>query len=249
MAAEDKILSADSLAYARQLVASLESGNDTDARRALDDLSRGRDYNLFQELGKLTRELHEAMNSFQLDSRIAEIAGQDIPDAQERLQYVIKMTEQAANRTMDAIERSLPIADAIKQGASELLPAWGKLMRKELQPGEFRDLCEQMEQYLNTTNSTSNELHSQLTDVLMAQDYQDLTGQVIRRVINLVKDVEDSLVRMIRVFGAAESLQTAQEHKDEVAKQAQGPVINPEIRDDVVKGQDDVDDLLSSLGF
>lgn len=249
MAFEESVLSGDALEQARRLVEHLEAGNDSDARKVLENLNKGRDYNLFNELGKLTRELHEALNSFQLDSRIAEIAGQDIPDAQERLQYVIKMTEQAANRTMDAIERSLPLADTIQQGATELLPPWGKLMRKELQPGEFRDLCVQMDDYLNNTRSASGDLHSQLTEVLMAQDYQDLTGQVIRRVITLVKDVEDNLVRMIRVFGASAELQSAQAHKDEVLKQATGPVINPEVRDDVVKGQDDVDDLLSSLGF
>lgn len=249
MAFENGVLGSGALDQAKELVRSLETGNEADARRALDNLSRGRDYNLFSELGKLTRELHEALNSFQLDSRIAEIAGQDIPDAQERLQYVIKMTEQAANRTMDAIERSLPMADTINQGASALLPLWGKVMRKELGGAEFKELCVDTEKFLSETSNSSQELHSQLTDVLMAQDYQDLTGQVIRRVITLVKDVEDNLVRMIRVFGATDIYQTAQEHKDEAAKQAQGPVINPEVRDDVVTGQDDVDDLLSSLGF
>lgn len=249
MAFENDALGSDSLELARKLVASLEAGDTSNARVMLDNLSRGRDSNLFQELGKLTRELHEALNSFQLDSRIAEIAGQDIPDAQERLQYVIKMTEQAANRTMDAIERSLPIVDSINQGAASLVPTWGKVMRKELQGSDFRELCVDTEKYLASTQGTSSDLHTQLTEVLMAQDYQDLTGQVIRRVINLVKDVEDNLVRMIRVFGAAATLQAAQENKDEVMKQATGPVINPDVRDDVVKGQDDVDDLLSSLGF
>ncbi|MBI2379385.1 MAG: protein phosphatase CheZ [Gammaproteobacteria bacterium] len=244
-------MSPDALEQAKRLVEQLEAGNDSDARRILDNLNKGRDNNLFSELGKLTRELHEALNSFQLDSRIAEIAGQDIPDAQERLQYVIKMTEQAANRTMDAIERSLPLTDSINQGATDLLPTWEKVMHnpKDLQPGEFKDVCSQMDDYLKSTKETSGDLHSQLTEVLMAQDYQDLTGQVIRRVITLVKDVEDNLVRMIRVFGASAELASAQAHKDEVLKQGTGPVINPEVRDDVVKGQDDVDDLLSSLGF
>lgn len=243
------VLGDDAIDQAKDLIRHLESGNELDARRALDNLSRGRDLNLFQELGKLTRELHEALNGFQLDSRIAEIAGQDIPDAQERLRYVITMTEQAANKTMDAIEKSLPITDSISKGASEMLPAWGKLMRKELQPGEFRDLCAEMDAYLNMVHNESGALHGQLTDVLMAQDYQDLTGQVIRRVINLVNDVEDNLVRMIRVFGATDSYADAQKTKDEAQKQAMGPVINPEARDDIVKGQDDVDELLSSLGF
>lgn len=251
MAFEEKILSPDALDQAKRLVEHLEAGNDSDARRILDALNRGRDNNLFSELGKLTRELHEALNSFQLDSRIAEIAGQDIPDAQERLQYVIKMTEQAANRTMDAIEQSLPLTDSINQGATQLLPTWEKVMRnpKDLQPGEFKDVCAQVDEYLKSTQQVSGDLHSQLTEVLMAQDYQDLTGQVIRRVITLVKDVEDNLVRMIRVFGASADLVQAQEQKAEAQKQATGPVINPEVRDDVVKGQDDVDDLLSSLGF
>ena len=92
-------------------------------------------------------------------------------------------------------------------------------------------------------------LNSKLTEVLMAQGYQDLTGQVIRRVIDLAKEVEDSLVNMLTVFG-----EPSTQELDEAAASAQlltaeGPIIDAESRDDVVSGQDDVDDLLSSLGF
>jgi len=90
-----------------------------------------------------------------------------------------------------------------------------------------------------------------LTEVLMAQGYQDLTGQVIRRVIELVKEVEDSLVHMLTVFGGAEATKTVKSSQPKVEKAivAEGPIIDAESRDDVVSGQDDVDDLLSSLGF
>lgn len=205
--------------------------------------------NLFVEIGKLTRDLHEALNSFQFDSRIADLAAQDIPDAKERLAYVITMTEQAANRTMDAIERTIPLVDTMQNGVGKLLPGWQRLIRKELQPGEFRDMCKLMDMFLRQSNENTTQMHSLMTEVLMAQDYQDLTGQIIRRVIQLVQDVEQSLVRIIRMFGAMGEYQQAIERGFVPPKEPEGPVIDHAKRDDVVTGQDDVDDLLSSLGF
>jgi chemotaxis protein CheZ len=92
-------------------------------------------------------------------------------------------------------------------------------------------------------------MHALMTDVLMAQDFQDLTGQVIRKVIDLVREVEDSLINMLTAFGVTESEQKEKATLKTGENLVEGPIVNTEDRDDVVADQDDVDDLLSSLGF
>ena len=99
---------------AQELITALEKDDDNAVDSLLDELTRQRETQLFQELGKLTRELHESMNSFKLDARISDLTEQDIPDAKERLNYVITMTEDSANRTMDAVEAALPVSEDIK---------------------------------------------------------------------------------------------------------------------------------------
>ena len=246
----DQVLDADALEQAKLLVKHLESGDTDGAVKIIDILTQTREDNLFREVGKLTRDLHEALTNFQLDSRIPDLAAQDIPDAKERLEHVISMTDQAANRTMDAVETCIPLADAVAQESSNLHDEWRRLMRKELEPGEFRQLCIKMDSFLKETSVNSSQLQSLLTEVLMAQDYQDLTGQIIKRVITLVHDVEESLVNTIKMFGAIgdyeKAVNTEVEHDP---NELEGPIVNKEGREDVVSGQDDVDDLSSSLGF
>lgn len=253
MSLPNKVTDDESLAQARQLVAELEAGNDDAASNLLDELARRRDSGLFQELGKLTRELHDTLNSFQLDARIASLTEHDIPDAKERLNYVITMTEQAAHRTLTAVETSLPIAEELQKRADELQDKWRRFRRKDMDVGEFRALVPEIDSFLDLTSGHAAKLNSSLSDVLMAQDFQDLTGQIIRRVINLVKDVEDNLVSLIRISGQRMAPADKVIPKPAVSKEDLSRGIGPQVpgldHADVVQGQDDVDDLLSSLGF
>lgn len=239
-----------SLEEAKQLVAYLEQGDDDSANALLEAVSAKESVELFAEVGKLTRQLHDALNTFQLDERIAGLANDDIPDAQTRLTYVIEETEKAANTTMDAVESCMPIAESLSERITALEPEWQKLMTRQIELGEFKSLCMDIDALFKDMSKDSSKLNSLLTEVLMAQGYQDLTGQVIRRVIDLVKEVEDSLVNMLTVFGERDAPVKAQSTTNKPdAVEAEGPIMNAEKRDDVVQGQDDVDDLLSSLGF
>ncbi|MBU2977982.1 protein phosphatase CheZ [Alteromonas sp. C1M14] len=240
-----------SLAEAKQLVAYLEQGDDDAANGILEAVSAKESVELFAEVGKLTRQLHDALNNFQLDERIAGLANDDIPDAQTRLTYVIEETEKAANTTMDAVENCMPIAESLSERIGSIAPEWKKLMTRQIELGEFKSLCIDIDSLFNDATTDASKLTGLLTEVLMAQGYQDLTGQVIRRVIELVKEVEDSLVNMLTMFGEREGEVVKPVHKAEQTDgvKAEGPIINAEARDDVVQGQDDVDDLLSSLGF
>ncbi|WP_438864954.1 protein phosphatase CheZ [Neptunicella sp.] len=243
-----------SLDDARKLVSLLEAGDQDGANQLLETVSINGSVELFSEVGKLTRQLHDSLNNFQLESRIADLANEDIPDAQSRLNYVIETTEQAANRTMDAVDTCMPIAEQINSGIKNIMPEWKKLMTRQLELNEFKTLCYDLDGFLEQSLAESDKLSNLLTEVLMAQGYQDITGQVIRRVMELVKEVEDSLVHMLTMFSMPEAIDTSAKKDKELAKdsdkmKAEGPIIDAESRDDVVSGQDDVDDLLSSLGF
>ena len=137
-----------------------------------------------------------------------------------------------------------------EQQIEKILPEWKKLMTRQLEIGEFKSLCYDLDKFLEGSAEDSTKLTTLLTEVLMAQGYQDLTGQVIRRVIELVKEVEDSLVQMLTMFSSSEvDEKTKISETDTDNVKAEGPIIDADARDDVVSGQDDVDDLLSSLGF
>ncbi len=235
-----------SLEQAKVLVEHLENGDAKAANKIIAVAQSKETENMFAEIGKMTRQLHDSLTNFQLDARIANMATEDIPDAKERLNYVISMTEQAANTTMDAIESGMPIADKVCQDLTTIRPVWDRLMNRDLKLGDFKTLCHNVNDFIVTAEQDMAQLHILLNEVLMAQGFQDLTGQVIRRVIELVREVEDSLIHLLTVFGAAEPESAAREQQQH---EAEGPIINPEAREDVVAGQDDVDDLLSSLGF
>lgn len=251
-------LPAITLEQARELVTLLEEGKQKEADdmflRMKDKSSEG----LFNSVGKLTRQLHDSLSDFQLDPRIEQMTADDLPDAQNRLHYVMQRTEDAANRTMDAVEASLPLADQLATQISSIEPAWEKLMGRDIELSEFKALCHQVDKFIKQAKGDSAQLQGLLTEVLMAQDFQDLTGQVIRRVIELVQEVEISLIELLRVFGDQERARDERSKDDRSNTDnkkksdpigAEGPVINPNERKDVVQGQDEVDDLLSSLGF
>lgn len=241
---------ADRLRRAQELAQALEREDHTEADRLLDELAAGRDALLFQELGRLTRQLHEAMSGFSLDSRLAELAEHDIPDAKERLNYVITMTEQAANTTLNAIDEILPVTEKLSGEASELADQWTRFLQREMPFDEFKAMSHQLGDHFVMTRDGLGLIQGKLNEVLMAQGFQDITGQIIKRVILLVQDVEQNMVELIRIAGkrAALAVPAAAEGKHEFVP---GPVV-PGVDDrqgDTVASQDDVDDLLSSLGF
>lgn len=238
-----------SLEQAKSLVEFLETDQQDKADALIAEIQNPINSELFAEIGKLTRQLHDSLNNFQLDSRLNDLATADIPDAKERLNYVITRTEEAANKTMDVVESVFPVVDNLAEQVRGVNPSWTKLMNNEIDLPEFKGLCVDIDALLIATGKETQHIHSLMTDVLMAQDFQDLTGQVIRKVIDLVREVEDSLINMLTAFGlSAEKPQESASPKvgDNLVE---GPIVNKENRDDVVEDQDDVDDLLSSLGF
>ncbi|EOU2462295.1 protein phosphatase CheZ [Vibrio navarrensis] len=244
-----------SLEQAKSLVELLENGEQAQADALVASIYEDKGSLMLQEIGVLTRDLHDALKNFAFDQRMTEIAQDEIPDARDRLQYVIDKTEVAANKTMDAVEHCLPIADNLHQCLLQVRPQWNELMRGRIELSEFKALCHRIDELLVQVEGDSTELRSQLTEILMAQDFQDLTGQIIRRVINLVNEVEGRLVEILTVFAANKPLKesvldtTPSANKEKSGSEPEGPILHPELREDAVASQDEVDDLLSSLGF
>jgi len=245
--------------HAHQLVESLEKGKFGEAVQLIHELNQTRDRGLYQEVGKLTRELHNAIVNFQIDPSMPQAKEvSQITDATERLSYVVRLTENAANRTMDLVELSTPLMSGLSSEANTLSADWARFMRREVGAEEFRELARRVEGFLTRTESESREVTAHLNDILLAQDFQDLTGQVIKRVTQLVTEVESNLLKLVlmasqvdRFAGIEHDAQPSPTEKDQEKhlSQGEGPQIHADKREDVVSGQDDVDDLLSSLGF
>ncbi len=245
--------------HANKLVNSLERGNFAEAIQVIYELNQVRDRGLYQEVGKLTRELHNAIVNFQIDihGKHAQEMSQ-INDATHRLNYVVEMTEKAANRTMDLVELSAPLVNGLSDESQQLREEWGRFMRREISADGFRDLAKKVDSFLGRVDQDGTQLSSYLNDILLAQDFQDLTGQVIKRVTALVTEVESNLVKLVMMashvdrFAGIEHDQVAiqeEAKQQKVSSQGEGPQMHADKRDDVVSGQVDVDDLLSSLGF
>lgn len=244
------------LELARQLVEHIEAGDEEGADGVIRQLRVPYERELFDELGKLTRDLHEALNSFRGDSRLVEITHDEIPDAKERLNYVVAMTEQATHRTLNAVDEAMPIAEALHARAIELTDRWARFRNRDLSVDEFRELARELDGFFAASGEETGRLKTMMSEIMMAQDFQDLTGQIIRRVIRLVQEVEENLVGLIRLSSARMGSERppakeVAQTEDAADTMGHGPIV-PKTRDaeaDVVSGQDDVDALLSSLGF
>ncbi|HHH40203.1 MAG TPA: protein phosphatase CheZ [Sedimenticola sp.] len=234
------------LEWAQALVACLQTGDEAGADRLVGEMISQQENSLFKEVGRLTRDLHDSIKAFLADAGIAEIAAHEIPDASERLGHVITMTEEAANTSLNAVEQSLPLADELNRRAGALAGEWDRFRGRQMSLQEFRDLSGELDRFLAQVADHSGALHGKLSEVLMAQGFQDLTGQIIRQVITLIQDLESKLVELVRLSG---SRMPEQHDKKTPPERLEGPAVPGLEQGNQVSSQDDVDDLLSSLGF
>ncbi|MEA5444276.1 protein phosphatase CheZ [Gammaproteobacteria bacterium AB-CW1] len=255
MAFDDDKRSSEYKERLHSMLQALEAGDETVFNRELDELTHIREKELFVEVGKLTRELHDALKSFRLDFRLAELAEKEMPDARDRLNYVVEMTEKAAHTTLETVERLLPEAETLGSGAQTLSADWQRFMRREMDADQFRELAHRLQPFLTATGERAESLRGGLTEILMAQEYQDITGQIISRVITLVQELEEGMVDLLKMAGGAQLKSegdAAVKDKDKAKRDDQkghGPAMPDAKGGDVAQGQDEVDDLLSSLGF
>ena len=240
----------ETLHTAEQLVAAIKAGDESVATTRIMELVREFENGLYQEIGKLTRVVHEAMKNLCEDSGLTQITTSHIPDARERLDYVLEKTADATHRTLESVEKLMPVSDDLVTSGRDLQGYWGQAVKDAGGDINFQELSRVLDAHVAHLEGQAGNIRNGLSEVMMAQSYQDLTGQVIRRTMELVADVEDKLLELVVTAPGSPNA------GDESAAQPiqQGELAAPEgptmgERDDVVSGQDEVDDLLSSLGF
>jgi chemotaxis protein CheZ len=199
--------------------------------------------NVVSQLGQLTRKLHDAMRELGYDRLVSDTA-KAIPDARDRLDYVATMTEQAAERALNAIETAKPIQDRLGQDASGLAGDWDKVFKRELSVDEFKALAARTRDFLSGVSVKTEATSAQLMEIMMAQDFQDLTGQVIKRITAMTQDMENQLLNLL-----VQNLPPERREAVESRGLLNGPVTGADRHGDVVTNQSQVDELLESLGF
>ena len=224
----------------------LAAGDEVQFLEELDALVQRRELALFGELRKLTQDLQSALDRFRLDSRLLALAEKEVPDARHRLDHVLKLTDEAAHRTMDLVERSAPLADRTAREAAQIVEQWKRFRSRSIAVDEFQRMIERMDTFLDAAQTDMDQVRGNLSEVLLAQGYQDLSGQILRGVMKLVSELEHSLADLIRLSKAGP--RAAAKLTDET-RRGFGPAIPGINNGPAVSGQQDVDALLSGLGM
>jgi chemotaxis protein CheZ len=224
-----------------ELQALFDSVSEQSVSVALDagDSSQDR---VFNRLGQMARQLHDALRELGYD-KMLENTAKAIPDARQRLSYIAQMTEQAASRVLNATDIAKPLQDEMLVQTTDLAARWDKVYANELTVEEFKQLANATRDYFNTAQEKHRVTNEHLMEIVMAQDFQDLTGQVIMRVVDMAQQMEASLVGVL-----IEAIPAARK-ADAPEGLLNGPVMDAVGRNDVVSSQGQVDDLLESLGF
>ena len=197
---------------------------------------------VINQVGQMARKLHDTLRELGLNKEI-EKAASTIPDARDRLNYVATLTQQAAERVLNATEAAQPVAERIGDASHQLAQQWDLLFQKKLDVQQFKNLVTQTHAFLREAPKQTKEVNAYLVDIMMAQDFQDLTGQVIKKIIQLTQEMEQQLLALL--LENAPAVVRAEINSGLL----NGPVVNAAGRSDVVTSQDQVDDLLESLGF
>lgn len=212
---------------------------------------------LIHRVGKLTRMLRENMRELGLDKEI-ERAAEAIPDARDRLHYVATMTEQAADRSLNAIDRAQPLQDQLSDQAEALEKRWAEWFEAPKELDDAKALVKETRGYLGSVPDMTAATNKELMEIMMAQDFQDLTGQVIKKMMDVIREIEHQLVQVlidnVPEAQARETMQRKAEDQwnNENARRNEELLNGPQVKDnapDTVTGQDQVDDLLDELGF
>jgi chemotaxis protein CheZ len=189
----------------------------------------------------MARELHDMLHELGFEKMLQDTA-RAMPDARQRLAYIAQMTEQAASRALNATDIAKPIQDRLALDADGLSQRWEGFFAGRASVDEFKVLAGDTRGFLARVPGDAKATNAQLTEIMMAQDFQDLTGQVIKKVVDMSQRLEDQLLHLLVEV-------TPEEKREEAESLLNGPVIDATGRVDVVAGQAQVDELLESLGF
>lgn len=198
---------------------------------------------VFNRIGHMARALHDTLGQLGYD-KFLEKTVSALPDAKDRLAYIANLTEQAACRVLNATDIAGPLVNEIENDSRTLGARWDQVFANQMGTDEFKKLATETRAFLSEQLPQKTQAtHAQLTEIMMAQDFQDLTGQVIKKIVGLAQELESGLMGVL-IEVLPETKRTV-----EVTSLMNGPVVNAAGRTDVVVNQEQVDDLLDSLGF
>jgi chemotaxis protein CheZ len=190
---------------------------------------------IFQQLGHITRQLHDTLQQLGVMPKL-QLAAEGLPDARSRLSYIAKKTGDAADKVLNSVDQAKLEHEHIARETRRIAAAMVADPVKAVASGAVMN-------FVGDVESSTARIDRHLTDIMMAQDFHDLTGQVVAKVVALATDLEDSLVKLLVQAAPPEQAQKVE------TTLLSGPCVNPEGRTDVVQNQTEVDDLLASLGF
>jgi len=200
------------------------------------------DEGVHAHIGHLTRQLHNTLRELGYEKSLESAIGK-MPDARDRLNYISTLTEQAATKTLNAVEETKPLQEKLEKNAAQLSGRWQQLIDNQLSVDGFKSLVHETRAYLQEVPLQTKATNAQLMNIVMAQDFQDLTGQVIKKLAEIVQQLENQLLTVL-----IESI-PPEKRREMDDSLLHGPVVNAEGRTDIVSNQAQVDDLLESLGF
>ena len=189
---------------------------------------------VFQQLGAITRQLHDTLNQLGVMPKL-QVAAEGLPDARSRLNYIAEKTGAAATKVLNSVDQAKLEHATVAADTRRIAAAILADPVKAVASGAVMN-------FVGDVEAATARIDKHLTDIMMAQDFHDLTGQVVAKVVSLASELEDSLVKLLVQAAPPEQAQ-------KVEQSLHGPVVNPEGRTDVVANQSEVDDLLASLGF
>ena len=194
---------------------------------------------MFERLGGIVRLLHDSLRELGYDKALTEASSQ-IVDAQDRLEYVASLTEQAANKVLNTLDEGMPAQDLLSKQAKDMDNRWVALFDGKLSIDEFKALAGDSRQFAQAVADATEAEKARLLDIMMAQDFQDITGQLIKKVVIITKTVEHELAELLR-DNAPPAVREKLAAKPNLMS---GPALPA-----VALDQDNVDDLLADLGF
>lgn len=198
---------------------------------------------VFEQIGQMTRTLHKTLLDLSAESEL-ERTVEAMPDTRERLAYVLSMTEQAVSRVLNAVDAISPVQEQSQRQACQLLAQWEQAVDKRRDSHEYQQVLQQTFEFLHDVNDRSAETKDRLMEIVMAQEFQDLTGQVIKKIVELASTMEAQLLNLLERT-------TPAGHK----KPAKNGLLNgPAMQSDIeakhtLNSQQEVDKFLEDLGF
>jgi chemotaxis protein CheZ len=203
---------------------------------------------MYERLGGIVRLLHDSLRELGYDKALTEASSQ-ITDAQDRLEYVATLTEQAANKVLNTLDEGMPAQDNLSKQAKDMEGRWADLFAGKLSIDQFKALAGDSRGFAQAVSEATEAEKARLLEIMMAQDFQDITGQLIKKVVKITQTVENDLAQLLRDSAPPDvkeklAQKQAVQEQEKPAELMSGPSVPTAALD-----QDSVDDLLADLGF